>query len=29
MSDEKTEAVKGEVQRLVEGKFIEPIDYPT
>jgi hypothetical protein len=29
MSDEKTEAAKAEVHRLLEAKFIEPIDYPT
>jgi hypothetical protein len=29
MSDEKTEAAKDEVQRPLEDKFIEPIDYPT
>jgi hypothetical protein len=29
MSDEKTEAVKVEVHRLLEAKFIEPIAYPT
>jgi hypothetical protein len=27
--DEKTEATKAEVHRLVEAKFIEPIAYPT
>jgi hypothetical protein len=29
MSDEKTEATKAEVHRLLEAKFIEPIAYPT
>ena len=29
MSDEKTVAAKVEVHRLLETKFIEPIDYPT
>jgi hypothetical protein len=29
MSDEKTEAVKAEVHRLLEAKFIEQIDYST
>jgi hypothetical protein len=29
MSDEKTEAAKAEVHRLLEAKFIEPINYPT
>jgi hypothetical protein len=29
MSDEKIEAAKAEVHRLLEAKFIEPIDYPT
>jgi hypothetical protein len=29
MSDEKTEAAKAEVHRLLEAKFIEPITYPT
>jgi ribonuclease HI len=29
MSDEKTEAAKVEVHRLLEAKFIEPIAYPT
>jgi hypothetical protein len=29
MSDEKTKAVKVEVHRLLDAKFIEPIDYPT
>jgi hypothetical protein len=29
MSDEKTEVAKVEVHRLLEAKFIEPIDYPT
>jgi hypothetical protein len=29
MSDEKTDAVKAEVHRLLEAKFIEPIAYPT
>jgi hypothetical protein len=29
MSDEKTEVAKVEVHRLLEPKFIEPIDYPT
>jgi hypothetical protein len=29
MSDEKTEAVKAEVHRLLEANFIEPIAYPT
>jgi hypothetical protein len=29
MSDEKTEAAKAEVHRLLEAKFIEPIAYPT
>jgi hypothetical protein len=28
MSDEKTEAAKAEVHRLLEAKFIEPIAYP-
>jgi hypothetical protein len=28
MSNEKTEASKVEVQRLLDAKFIEPIDYP-
>jgi hypothetical protein len=27
--DEKTEAAKAEVHRLLEAKFIEPIAYPT
>jgi hypothetical protein len=27
--DEKIEAAKAEVQRLLEAKFIEPVDYPT
>jgi hypothetical protein len=29
MSNEKTEATKAEVHRLLEAKFIEPIAYPT
>jgi hypothetical protein len=29
MSDEKTEAAKAKVHRLLEANFIEPIDYPT
>jgi hypothetical protein len=29
MSDEKIEAAKAEVHRLLEAKFIEPITYPT
>jgi hypothetical protein len=29
MSDEKTEAAKAEVHRLLEANFIEPIAYPT
>jgi hypothetical protein len=29
MSDKKTEAVKAEVHRLLEAKFIKPIAYPT
>jgi hypothetical protein len=29
MSDEKTEAAKAKVHRLLEAKFIEPITYPT
>jgi hypothetical protein len=29
MSDEKTEAAKDEVHRLLEARFIEPIAYPT
>jgi hypothetical protein len=29
MSDEKTEAAKAEVHRLLEAKFIEPMAYPT
>jgi hypothetical protein len=29
MSDEKTEAAKAEVHRLLEAKFIEPFYYPT
>jgi hypothetical protein len=29
MSDEKTKAAKAEVHRLLEAKWIEPIDYPT
>jgi hypothetical protein len=29
MSDEKTEAAKVEVHRLLEAKFIKPVDYPT
>ena len=29
MSDEKTEAAKAEVHRLLEAKFIKPIAYPT
>lgn len=29
MSDEKTEVAKADVQRLLEAKFIKPIDYPT
>jgi hypothetical protein len=29
MSDEKTQAAKAEVHRLLEAKFIEPIAYPT
>jgi hypothetical protein len=29
MFDEKIEAAKAEVHRLLEAKFIEPIDYPT
>jgi hypothetical protein len=28
MSDEKTEAAKVEVHRLLEAKFIEPVAYP-
>jgi hypothetical protein len=29
MSDEKIEAIKVEVHRLLEAKFIKPIAYPT
>jgi hypothetical protein len=29
MSDEKTEAAKAEVHRLLEAKFIELVAYPT
>jgi hypothetical protein len=29
MSDEKTEAAKAKVRRLLEAKFIEPVAYPT
>jgi hypothetical protein len=29
LSDEKIEAAKAEVHRLLEAKFIKPIDYPT
>jgi hypothetical protein len=29
MSDEKIEAAKAEVHRLLEEKFIEPVAYPT
>jgi hypothetical protein len=29
MSDEKTEATKAEVHRLLEAKFIEPVAFPT
>jgi hypothetical protein len=29
MSNEKTKVVKAEVHRLLEAKFVEPIDYPT
>jgi hypothetical protein len=29
MSDEKTEAAKAEVHRLLEANFIEPVAYPT
>jgi hypothetical protein len=29
MFDEKTEAAKAEVHRLLEARFIEPIAYPT
>jgi hypothetical protein len=29
MSDEKTKAAKAEVHRLLEAKFIEPVDYTT
>jgi hypothetical protein len=29
MSDEKTEASKAKVHRLLEDKFIEPVNYPT
>jgi hypothetical protein len=29
MSDEKIEAAKAKVHRLLEEKFIEPIAYPT
>jgi hypothetical protein len=29
MSDEKTEAAKAEVHRLLEANFIEPVSYPT
>lgn len=29
MSDEKTEAAKAEIHRLLEAKFIELVDYPT
>jgi hypothetical protein len=29
MSDEKTEAAKADVHRLLEAKFIVPIDYST
>jgi hypothetical protein len=29
MSDEKTEAAKAEVHRMLEAKFIEPVAYPT
>jgi hypothetical protein len=28
MYDEKTEAAKAEVQRLLEANFIEPVAYP-
>jgi hypothetical protein len=28
MSDEKTETAKDEVQRLLDAKFIKPIEYP-
>jgi hypothetical protein len=28
MSDEKAELAKAEVQRLLDAKFIEPIEYP-
>ncbi len=29
MSNEKTEAAKAEVHRLLEAKLIEPVAYPT
>lgn len=29
MLDEKMKATKADVQRLLDAKFIEPIDYPT
>jgi hypothetical protein len=29
MSDEKTEAAKAEVHRLLDANFIEPVVYPT
>jgi hypothetical protein len=29
MSDEKTEAAKAELHRMLEANFIEPITYPT
>jgi hypothetical protein len=29
MFDEKTEATKAEVHRLLEAKFIKPVTYPT
>lgn len=29
MLDEKKEVAKAKVQRLLDAKFIEPIDYPT
>jgi hypothetical protein len=29
MSDEKTEAAKAKLHRLLEANFIEPVTYPT
>jgi hypothetical protein len=29
MCDEKIEAIKAEVHRLLEAKFTDPFDYPT